>query len=617
MKKPTIILLSAFCLCTIVSCNQQKGAIAANVQHDDFIDLRDGQVYRTAAIGGRLWMAENLNFKAERSWCYDGVDGNCTRYGRLYDHSAAKDACPEGWNLPQWYDWEALVDAASGEWLAGKKLKSRIGWSDALGKSGGGTDELGFSALGGGGRDAYGFHSAGNYGYWWTGTELRYGQAYAQVIFHGGDNVIDSIISGGNALSVRCLRFLPPAPAPVRKPATGKSALTDSRDGQVYRTVKIGKNTWMAENLNYKTDSSSCYGNDEPYCKAYGRLYTWNAATEICPQGWHLPDWDEWGSLSDAAGGQEIAGERLKSKSGWARYWDHSDSVRMRIRGTDRFGFSALGGGRRDEEGRFQHAGVVGYWWYALEYDSLHAGRMGMVHDENNVSTILSENKYRRLSVRCVKDRDGGNDAKGRKDGSVTDSRDGQKYRTVKIGRNTWMAENLNYKTDSSYCYGGNASNCGETGRLYDWEAATKACPAGWHLPGREEWTNLMVAVSGVGGVEGCNKEPSDYWYFLAGKKLKSKTGWPDIASTLYGGSGTDDYGFSALPGGGGGGHAKGWRTGDGEEPHRYGYSGVWWSIAECARTHAYSMSVSYKHDRAYEYCSNKSNAFSVRCVKE
>ena len=117
--------------------------------------------------------------------------------------------------------------------------------------------------------------------------------------------------------------------------------------------------------------------------------------------------------------------------------------------------------------------------------------------------------------------------------GSFTDPRDGKNYKTVKIGVQTWMAENLNYKMKGSYdrdIHGKRA----KYGRYYEWEAAMKACPAGWHLPNRTEWKLLDLSIDGEG---------SEY---KKGVKLKSTTEW----KYDYWNEGTDDYGFSAYPAG-------------------------------------------------------------------
>jgi uncharacterized protein (TIGR02145 family) len=134
--------------------------------------------------------------------------------------------------------------------------------------------------------------------------------------------------------------------------------------------------------------------------------------------------------------------------------------------------------------------------------------------------------------------------------GTFTDKRDGKTYKTVKIGGKTWMAENLNYKTGNSWCYNNDNSNCNKYGRSYDWNTAKAACPSGWHLPSNAEWDGLGRAVGGVRWVDD-REEYASYWVHWkgAGKALKSMSGWDDFKGRS--GNGTDNFDFSALPGGG------------------------------------------------------------------
>ncbi len=115
---------------------------------------------------------------------------------------------------------------------------------------------------------------------------------------------------------------------------------------------------WMTENLNIVTDSSWCYNDSSQYCAMYGRLYTWDDAITACPSGWHLPDTAEWRRLVEAAGGDDKAGIKLKSASGWN--WNDYNNVSGN--GTDDYGFSALPGGFGNGRA-FYGAGQRSFWW--------------------------------------------------------------------------------------------------------------------------------------------------------------------------------------------------------------------------------------------------------------
>jgi uncharacterized protein (TIGR02145 family) len=175
-----------------------------------------------------------------------------------------------------------------------------------------------------------------------------------------------------------------------------KGTFTDSRNGKKYGTVKIGTQTWFAENLNYEAEGSKCYGNDPANCQKYGRLYNWSTSKAACPSGWHLPSDAEWGTLVDFAGG-DIAGKKLKARSGWDDYERKSGN------GTDIYGFSALPGGYGNSNGNFDDVGRNGGWWSSTENGASLAYGRRMYYNLAGVDRNYN-GKTGLYSVRCVQD---------------------------------------------------------------------------------------------------------------------------------------------------------------------------------------------------------------------
>jgi len=193
-----------------------------------------------------------------------------------------------------------------------------------------------------------------------------------------------------------------------------------------------------------------------------------------------------------------------------------------------------------------------------------------------------------------------------------TDTRDGKIYKTTKIGEQVWMAENLNFAAEGSKCYGeggkvrnektgdwdiilSNAeiqANCDKYGRLYDWETAITACPNGWHLPSKEEWKALMATVGEK----------------TAGKYLKAASGWNDRENGESG-NGTDNFGFSALPGGIGRRAYNGFGF--------VGEGGSWWSASDNYGEHAYGINIRYEYDDVVSRYNMKDFLDSVRCLHD
>ena len=192
--------------------------------------------------------------------------------------------------------------------------------------------------------------------------------------------------------------------------------------------------------------------------------------------------------------------------------------------------------------------------------------------------------------------------------GEMTDPRDGNVYKTTTIGGQVWMAENLNYfdiegaasSIKNDWCYWDKPENCESAGRLYTWNVAQRICPEGWRLPTKSDWESLLQEV----GADSLNEI-----LWKGSSKLKSKSGWEND------GSGTDDFGFTALPAG----MKFTTSTQDGFTYH--GCSSLMWAATEAdggaADTLAYHMYLDCSNDNAIVNTVKKINGLSVRCVKE
>jgi len=411
----------------------------------------------------------------------------------------------------------------------------------------------------------------------------------------------------------------------------GTNTVTDCRDNQTYRMVTIGTQTWMAENLNYADSAampnlkgtSWCAGNSADSCAKYGRLYTWTGTMNLadsfqyrtakalisnphqgaCPNGWHVPSNDEWVTLEIEVGG---SGTALKSVDGW---YDNNN-------GTDIYGFSALPAGERTpKNGDIFQNGYDAYFWSATENGGNADLKFLSILSEYTYSD--NKSKYYAYSVRCVKSSNlssvdnsssssvGASSSSSIEYGTLLDSRDGQTYKTVVIGTQTWMAENLNYTVDSSWCYNDSAENCEKYGRLYQWAAAMGvdasyndailgdsvnhqgACPNGWHIPRNSEWSILEIMAGGAN--------------MSVAPKLKSRNGWSN------GGDGIDLYGFSALP------------AGDCSRNNFFniGHTATFWGATESDASNASNRRLSYNVLSSYGVYMLKGYAFSVRCLKD
>jgi uncharacterized protein (TIGR02145 family) len=441
-----------------------------------------------------------------------------------------------------------------------------------------------------------------------------------------------SVTSAGSVTSSSSTTIEDPR-ASYLNPNINYGEMTDPRDGQVYKTVKIGDQVWMAQNLNYddsvKTPSlkenSWCYNDSSEYCEKYGRLYSWAAAKDVCPTGWHLPSEDELDDLIDSVARSASVGKSLQTK-----LWNS---------GTDAYGFSAIPAGRRDDSGWY--TGESAAFWSSTAESKGYAFYMFIFASGNARLGVLSE-KYG-ASVRCIQGEVIADSSSSGKDSlnfdwsipkenylnpnihydSLVDDRDGQVYKTVGIGSQVWMAQNLNYadsvQTPSLkgliWCYGNDSAKCEAVGHLYSWSAAIDSvalandpanplicgrgklcemptrvqgvCPNGWHLPDTTEWENLFAAVGGRS---------------TASDVLRSSDGW------YYNKNGTNAYGFTALPAGyGGDGCSFGGDTSN----------GFFWTATQTSEDDAYYVLLSVYNEGPRVTSEGKNFGLSVRCVKD
>ena len=166
--------------------------------------------------------------------------------------------------------------------------------------------------------------------------------------------------------------------------------VVDRRDNKVYKTVTIGTQTWMAENLNFGTALSFC-----AQCEVYGRIYMYDEALTACPAGWHLPSDPEWTTLIAFLGGYGDAGGKLK-EAGFA-HWKSPNS-----NATNSSGFNAIPNGYRSINGALNFERKRGCWWSSTNNSMMSAWSIALQNTKGEVSRVLSD-KPVGLSVRCIK----------------------------------------------------------------------------------------------------------------------------------------------------------------------------------------------------------------------
>jgi uncharacterized protein (TIGR02145 family) len=359
----------------------------------------------------------------EYQWAYGGNENNVSTYGRLYTWYAATDSrilCPSGWHIATDFEWTTLTNylrdngygyEGSGSDIA-KSIASTIGWNSSTEAGSIGSDltsnnSSGFTSLPGGDRINDGtFLSLGNTSDWWAGTEFDASYGYFRNLYFDNNNMTQGYSYKNYGYAVRCL-------------LTKFGTVTDY-EGNAYKTVQLGPQEWMTENLKstkYRDGTSIPYVIDDlgwdalttpAYCwylndptsykNIYGALYNWYTVNtgKLCPTGWHVPIRADWLTLIDYLGGLDLAYEKLKSTTGWIGYGANN--------GTNESGFAAVPGGDRTY-GTYGFMGDWGNWWSSTSYDPNTVWYLFIQSGSTNFVDLFTTNyKNSGYSVRCLKD---------------------------------------------------------------------------------------------------------------------------------------------------------------------------------------------------------------------
>ena len=519
--------------------------------------------------------------------------------------------------------------------------------------------------------------------------------------------------------------------------------LTD-QDGNAYKTIVIGSQTWMAENLrtskyangdpipnvtndteweNLNSGAWANLSNNSQYENPYGKLYNWYTVVDvrnICPTGWHVPTMDDWITLENYLGGNNVAGKKLKSTNyRWRESYNEPNS--------NESGFSGLPSSRRHDNGSFASDGTSGIWWSTLS-NNLGNWAISLDYEASNTYKT-NQGKNMGFSVRCLKGEPSTQPIKGavqsidcdkatnngtliantassgvssvivytNGNGSSYDGQsitstgvtgltatlsagtfatyngivtyeisgtpsasgiasfeiniggktctltrnvivptsgygenitdvDGNSYKTVYIGTQQWMGENLKVskyndgtdipnitngtifanntdntqwinQTSGAWCYNNNTeANNAKYGKLYNWYAVSpltngnkNVCPTGWHVPTNTEWTILTDYLGGKGVAEGKLKEVGT-------------ANWDSPNSEA-----TNSSLFTALPGG--------FRIAPGFFG-AIGASGIWWGSNETSSIKAWYYQLDAVSPSSTNYINDKRDGLSIRCLK-
>lgn len=647
-------------------------------EYGTFEDNRDGQVYKTVTVGSQTWFAENLNYGAENSYCYEADAENCTKYGRLYTWAVAMDSagefgsngkgcgygkfcaptypvkgvCPDGWHLPSYGEWRSLFvavdrDMEGGFFMhSGEVLKSKTGWYQENIE-----DSYGFAVLPAGAwmdvdkMGALYYSEMGYAAHFWMATEETREEAYG---FHLDSAPHREPVPKDYGYSVRCVKDVAD-----KNPRSSSSAdeWDDDENSQssssiVETSVSCeGTDLWCKNNTyrvntgmdEYDDDSGYWWVEDDrvvdgtseiewpvprgneytelafdaiiDYCEGMcGTAHLVNGGYYLDPFveiGFDIPgapvDVSDWNGICITYTVQVPASLVLRLDS------DAEDSLSIDVPMV----FLSKESSATEKCFAWSDFKQEGWGKGKITGDEAAKKLRGIAFKIQYADGTTAEFNIIRLRKANIEGEAVLVSSSSIEYGMLVDSRDGRTYKTVTIGSQVWMAENLNYDVRGSYCRD-DSDDCEKYGRYYTWAAAMDSvgefsenglgcgynsaceptypvrgvCPEGWHLPRSGEFETLMATAGGESEAD---------------ENLKSKSGW------RYYENGNDVYGFAALPAARFSGYSG--------EFSEVGDYAIFWTSNGREWSDANIFALGSEEDYAFTTEDSKYDGFSVRCV--
>lgn len=710
------------------------------------------------------------------------------------DNNDFQGVCPDGWHLPSDEEWKTLeqflgISKTDTDVLGyrgtnqGSQLASSTNWSNSNESPLLNNDNIGkskFDAIPGGFRFSISFFGTYTQARWWTSTFSPDNEVYGRQI-NVGSSAINRFSESPYkpyAFNVRCIKG-PAIPEPYdeqmidfittsedirikeqkKKEEKEKAKLflskidsivnskiqtgdfVDKRDNNKYKWVKIGDQTWMAENLRYTNkdifltymekysgwENSSqtgefncwCYPKNEESNADLGILYQWEAADMVCPEGWDLPTIEDWQKLKKEITNRDkyfvYEGDLDKRYKYSANNLKKESKIKLFIDGyylypekINLFKFSAIKTGNRYSKGKFSGNSSI-YWWSKTEADSTHSYRYGMFlndmsptkkinnkgigypvrcikkdhknvvgstfsktkketktietthNSSNNNKNTTSKNTLKTYNTTKANNLDNTNNfikKPNTKESAIetkqTESKDsyttltdidGNQYKCIKFGKQTWMAENLRV---THYANGKNIPKITDPnkwselkdnnidaaysenskskiyGFWYTFAAAIGInesvdiktnqgiCPNGWHIPSENDWEELIQYINYKNGFnENLDKDVKKNIVSKSVKSISSEKYWNSSSNQLNIGylphKRNNKTGFSAIPAG---------RISLSGEFKDENISGFWWASNEFSKKSSNVFQLSNYDSESSIIFYKKSQGFNVRCIK-